>query len=325
MVVNRRLVLAGLIGAGAAAKVGSYVITRAGAEVSVAPPTTPSPAPVVAPVAQASPATVAAPVPPPTVPAAPAPAALPPWQRFAVRPPVRADKPIITVVIDDLGVMHRNTERAVALPGGPLTLSWFPFATHPQEQVMAAVARGHEITLHMPMQSHTNSIAWTGPNPLRIDLPQAENLARLRWAMDMIPNSVGLNNHMGSVATKDPALMALVAQETRGRGLLFLDSLVIPHSVAYAEAAAVGVPAASRDVFIDHTENPNDIRFNLELTEQTARRKGHAIAIGHPWPNTLVALEGWLPSLTAKGFVLWPLSATVALRNQITIPSMATT
>ena len=33
--------------------------------------------------------------------------------------------------------------------------------------------------------------------------------------------------------------------------------------------------------------------------------------------HTLDALEAWLPTLTDKGFVLWPLSAAVALRNRI--------
>jgi polysaccharide deacetylase 2 family uncharacterized protein YibQ len=43
---------------------------------------------------------------------------------------------------------------------------------------------------------------------------------------------------------------------------------------------------------------------------------GQAIAIGHPLPLTLDEFEACLPTLDAKGFVLWPVSAVVALRNQ---------
>ena len=253
--------------------------------------------------------------PAPTVPAAPA---LPRWQRFAVAQAGNAERPAITIVIDDLGVVHPATERIVAMPG-PLTLSWFPFAKNLANQVGAAATRGHEMTLHMPMQSFGLTTNWTGPDPLRIDLPEAVNLARLRAAIDAVPSTVGLNNHMGSVATRDPALMALVAQECKARDMLFLDSLVIAHSVAYSSAHDIGVPAASRDIFIDHSNKPADIRVQLEQIEAQSRKHGHVIAIGHPWPHTVAALEEWLPTLQAKGFTLWPLSAMVARRNDLKI------
>jgi polysaccharide deacetylase 2 family uncharacterized protein YibQ len=245
---------------------------------------------------------------------------LPRWQRFAVPPPHTDGKPTITVVVDDMGVMHPGTSRAMALQG-PLTLSWFPFARNLPEQVATAAQLGHETLLHMPMQAFGNSIAWTGPDPLRVDLSAAENLRRLMTAMDSVPQTVGLNNHMGSVATRDIALMALVAQETRRRDMLFLDSLTIGHSVAYREAAQAGVPATMRDVFIDDAMEPSMIVAQLELIERTARHQGNVVAIGHPRTLTLAALEVWLPTLAAKGFVLWPLSATVALRNDITMPT----
>ncbi len=244
-----------------------------------------------------------------------------PWQRYAVPVQGAPGRPAITIVIDDMGVMHPGTSRAAALPG-PLTLSWFPFARHLPEQIGAAAARGHETTLHMPMQATSNSTSQTGPDPLRIDLPPAENLARLRAAIDVIPGSVGINNHMGSVATRSVPLMDIVALETRARGLLFLDSVVIPHSVAASQARAVGVPAASRDVFIDHVPTLAGVRAQLELTERMARRLGNVIAIGHPHPWTLEGLEAWLPTLQAKGFVLWPLSAAVAWRNALPPPAL---
>lgn len=256
-----------------------------------------------------------------TSPTVPATAAGPRWQRFAVARPQQVDKPAITLVIDDLGVMHAATERVVAMPG-PLTLSWFPFAQKLDQQVAAAAARGHEMTLHMPMQAGSTHTNWVGPDPLRIDIPMEVNLARLRAAIDAVPSTVGLNNHMGTVATKDPTLMALVAQECKAREMLFLDSVVIPHSVAYSSAHDIGVPAAARDIFVDHSPKPELIWAQLMLIEATARKHGHVIAIAHPWPHTVPALEAWLPTLSAKGFELWPLSAMVARRNDIKMPTI---
>ena len=62
------------------------------------------------------------------------------------------------------------------------------------------------------------------------------------------------------------------------------------------------------------------IRDQFDLIERSARQKGHVIAIGHPRPLTLDGLEAWIPTLGAKGFVLWPLAATVALRNNLPLP-----
>ena len=312
MIMKRRAVLVGLLGAPALIGLG-----RAD-EPSVAPSL--SSMPLVLPAATGfSSAAMPSGQTSDAIPGLPAFTELPRWQAFAARAPRADGRPAITIVIDDLGVTHPGTPRAIALPG-PLTLSWFPFARNLAQQVAAGAARGHEATLHMPMQAFTDSISWTGPDPLRIDLPPSENLRRLTVAMDAVPATVGLNNHMGSVATRDLALMTLVAQETKRRGMLFLDSLTIDHSVAYRQAALADVPAASRDVFIDDSLDHVSIARQLELTEQIARHHGHVIAIGHPHAKTLDALEAWLPGLRDKGFSLWPLSATVAWRNDITMP-----
>jgi polysaccharide deacetylase 2 family uncharacterized protein YibQ len=256
--------------------------------------------------------------PPAPAPATPPAAAggVPAWRRNAIAAPVTDGRPAITIVIDDMGWMHPLTERAAALPG-PLTLSWFPFAPRLPEQVAAAMARGHETMLHMPMQAGTNSTLQTGPDPLRVDLPHDVNLARLKAALAAVPNIVGLNNHMGTVATRDPVLMDIVAAETRDQGLLFLDSITIPHSVALSRAEAAGVPAAGRDVFIDWRNDPKTIATQLAEIETIARKHGHCIAIGHPRPHTMEGLEAWLPTLKDKGFALWPMSATVAWRNNL--------
>jgi len=267
----------------------------------------PAPAPAAA-------AASAPPAPPPRPPAG----VLPTWRRHAVAVAADDPRPKIAVVVDDMGVMRAHTAQAMRLPG-PLTLAWFPFAPDLPAQMGEAAARGHEALLHMPMQANTNSILQTGPDPLRVDLPAEVNLARLQAAIAAVPGVVGLNNHMGSIATRDPALMQLVALQVRAHDMLFLDSVVIPHSMGLPEAEAAGVPSAARDVFIDNSGNPAVIRGQLASIEATARKLGYAIAIGHPRPHTLAALEEWLPTLPAKGFVLWPVAATVALRNGLPI------
>jgi uncharacterized protein len=48
--------------------------------------------------------------------------------------------------------------------------------------------------------------------------------------------------------------------------------------------------------------------------EAVARRKGTAIAIGHPHDATLAALSQWIVGLARSGFVLVPLTDVVRAR-----------
>jgi polysaccharide deacetylase 2 family uncharacterized protein YibQ len=245
---------------------------------------------------------------------------VPAWRRLAVAAPAAEGKPTITLVIDDMGVNIPQSARAVVLPR-PLTLSWMSYAHNLPEQVAAGKAHGHETMLHMPMEplGRTNP----GPGALRTWLPPEENLASLRAALDGVPGAVGLNQHEGSVASLSVPLMDLVMTELRDRGLLFLDSLTIPHSVALRRAQAAGIPAVARDVFIDNDPNPALIRAQLAQAEGVARRTGHAIAIGHPRQTTIDVLEQYLPTLAQRGFVLWPLTATVAAETRLEVSGAA--
>jgi hypothetical protein len=98
------------------------------------------------------------------------------------------------------------------------------------------------------------------------------------------------------------------------RGLLYVDSLTSGASVAGGLARAHGVPTATRDIFLDNEIDVASIRRQLAEVERCALRKGYCIAIGHPHPETLTALEGWLPGLLRRGFRLVPVSAIVARR-----------
>jgi uncharacterized protein len=54
-------------------------------------------------------------------------------------------------------------------------------------------------------------------------------------------------------------------------------------------------------VFLDNEPSPAAIRRRLDEAERLARRRGQALAIGHPYPATLAVLEDWLPRAEARG------------------------
>jgi polysaccharide deacetylase 2 family uncharacterized protein YibQ len=245
------------------------------------------------------------PMPPPT-------AAKPTWLRYAVPAPPTGNRPLVAIVLDDLGLDRVRTAAATRLRG-PLTMSFMTYASDLGTQTQAARQAGHELLLHVPMEA-VDRQADPGPHGLLAELSRDEIIERLRWGLGRFDGFVGINNHMGSKFTSDERGMEPVMEELRARGLLFLDSRTSPFSAGLRLAIAFGVPHAARDVFLDDDQTPPAIANQLARVEQFARQHGSAIAIGHPHDPTIAALKTWLPVLGEKGLALVPLSAVVRHR-----------
>lgn len=239
-----------------------------------------------------------------------APSEVPLWEKNALEVADISGRPMIALVIDDLGVNRRTTPLAIDLPG-PLTLSFMTYAKGLEALTSRARAQGHELMLHVPMEPRDPT--WDpGPDALQGDLPQAELARRLDWALGRFDGYVGINNHMGSKFTGSLIGMAQVLAELKSRGLLFLDSVTSGSSVAAGLARRMRVAHAARDIFIDNEpENAKSIRRQLAKLEEIARRRGRAVGIGHPHDATLEVLAEWLPEIERRGFVLVPISAIV--------------
>ncbi|MFN3076433.1 MAG: divergent polysaccharide deacetylase family protein [Alphaproteobacteria bacterium] len=281
--------------------------------IPVAPPIPPAPIPLHRPFAIAS---------PPTLPVAPRGVEAPsqteshaeglPWQRFAVPAPPPDGRPRVAVVIDDLGVDRGRSMQIVKLPG-PLTASYLTYAHDLAGQTHAALAAGHELMIHVPMEPKNQSLN-PGPDVLltRHDNDRLRHL--LAGMFSLFKSYVGINNHMGSLFTSDARGMTVVMQELKNRGLLFLDSRTANNSVGGEVARHAGVPYAVRDVFLDNEPEVAHIQARLSELEHIARSRGYAVAIGHPRDGTIEALRAWLPTLHQKGLVLVPISAIIRQR-----------
>ncbi|MGE0718600.1 MAG: divergent polysaccharide deacetylase family protein, partial [Alphaproteobacteria bacterium] len=231
----------------------------------------------------------------------------PQWRRNAVAvAPVPAGTPRIAIVIDDLGPSQQGTAGIIALPG-PLTLAFLPYATDLAPVVSRARAAGHEVIVHMPMEPTGGSVD-PGPGALRVGLDADELRRRIAHGLGRFDGYVGLNNHMGSRFTADRTAMAVLMDEVARRGLLMLDSRTTAETVVEGAARSHGVPFVARDVFLDNDQRADAVGARLAETEAVARRKGQAVAIGHPHAATRAALAEWLPRVTGRGFRLVPIS-----------------
>ena len=285
---------------------GKRLLAALPPEIAIAPPVEMAAVEPAAPPATTPPAPEAQPLrPAPQLALKPRSATLPLTTALAITPvlpPARTRQPAggpqLAIVIDDLGPAPALSRRAIQLPM-PVTLAFLPYADSLPTLTASARARGHEVYLHLPMEPIGSP--YPGPNAILVGLEPDELRRRLGWAFDRVPLATGVNNHMGSRATSEPETMLAVLQEVRGRGLDFVDSRTSPLSVGAGLAAHLGVPHTARDVFLDNNPATGAVLLQLNLAERLARRQGHALAIGHPYPTTLAALERWLPEAQARG------------------------
>lgn len=214
--------------------------------------------------------------------------------------------PRIAIIIDDLGYQMAAGRRAVALPG-PVACAILPGTPSAAQLAKAARERGKEVLVHLPLQSveHDGAVE---PGSITLDTTREAFADTFASAMHSVPFAVGVNSHRGSLLTRHPGHMSWLMEEIlRTGGLYFVDSYTTHHSVALQIASEQGVPAIKRDVFLDSDPAPEKVAKEFERLKALARERGLAVAIGHPYPDTLAFLERAIPGLVEEGIQLVPL------------------
>ncbi len=221
--------------------------------------------------------------------------------------------PRIAIIIDDLGYQFEAGRRAIELPG-PLAFAVLPATPHGTRLARLAHAHGKEVLLHMPLES----VGYEGapePGALMLDMSRTTFAVTFREAIATVPHAIGVSSHRGSLLTRHPGHMGWLMEEIRKReDLFFIDSYTTHRSIALDMAAEAGITATRRDVFLDHERSTAAVARELDRLKAKARKHGTAVAIGHPFPETLEVLERELPRLRAEGFELVTISELLAMQ-----------
>jgi polysaccharide deacetylase 2 family uncharacterized protein YibQ len=204
--------------------------------------------------------------------------------------PGQADKPLVAIIIDDMGYQIKPAKQLLAMD---LNLSFAVLPNSPHAKKVAAMikAKGRDMILHLPMQPKEYPKENPGANALLLDLDAAELERLTRLNLDAVPGVIGVNNHMGSAFTEDDKALEPVLREIKRRGLFFLDSLTSSKSQVCSMAREMGIRTTRRDLFLDHDHDPDVIMDVVAQLIRLAEKNGRAIAIGHPIPSTIKVLS----------------------------------
>lgn len=207
----------------------------------------------------------------------------------------------IAIVIDDFGHQDNAAIARFLNLSFEITYAIIPGLPHSQNVARKLERLRKTVIVHMPMEAMEKQVETNGYE-LRVGMSAEEIRNRVRKAIALLPYAVGMNNHMGSRATQDEALLHALFAELQTTNYYFLDSRTIETTKAFSLAKAGGVDAALNDTFLDSIEELETVRKKIWRLAEIAERRGVAIGIGHPYPVTLQAMQELVPVLQQRGF-----------------------
>ncbi len=224
-------------------------------------------------------------------------------------PPLAAGRPMIAVLVVDLGLDRERLEQSVLLPGA-LGLAHTPYAAHLAAWQRHARWHGHEVLLELPLEPLDFPASDLGPWALRPTATPEAQLAGLERVLARSDGYVGLvAAGEGFAAMADR--FAPIATALAGRGLGFVE-LGDDRLAAVAEAAGLAYASAAGP--LDAVPEPHAIDAALGRLEGVALRDGLALGYLQPYPLSFDRLWHWSRTLEARGITLVPVSRLLAAR-----------
>lgn len=209
----------------------------------------------------------------------------------------------IAIVIDDFGYSNSSLVQDFLNLPQKINYAIIPGLTYSAEIARAVSEKNRDVLVHLPMEPKNGKFDKDDYDySLLVDMDAKQIRERVQSAIRSLPQAVGLNNHMGSMATEDADLLAILMEELKKSGLFFLDSRTSANSQAFAWAKKMKVPCTLNNVFLDKIPEEPFIRGQLTLLGEMASRTGTAVGIGHPDKLTLKVLQAELPKLEKRGF-----------------------
>ncbi len=217
--------------------------------------------------------------------------------------------PVLAVIVDDWGYDTKAAAPLLEYPF-PLTIAVLPGLVLSRQLSEKAAAAGHEVILHQPMEPLAADLD-PGPGGIMVAMEGEEIEGLLRANLASLPAAAGVNNHMGSRATEDRVTMGRVLGVLKDLGLFFVDSSTSGRSIAPQVALELEVPHTENNLFIDNESDVDRIKEQLRRGLALAKKRGHAVVIGHVRWNTAIALWEMIPEFLAEEVDFVPVSTLV--------------
>ncbi len=192
----------------------------------------------------------------------------------------------LMIIMDDISTLKEAREiKKLHLKIIP---SIFPkTSNHPNTPKIAKMFKS--VMMHLPLEA-TN---WKKPEKITINVRDNLKTIKEKLKKDLrgFSNIKAINNHTGSKFTAFKKGFKEVIKELRKKHIFFIDSKTTPKSKYIEIQKELGEKIFQRDIFLDNNQKISYIKNQIKKAVRLAKKKGFAIAICHPHPNTFEALS----------------------------------
>lgn len=233
-----------------------------------------------------------------------------PWKYYGRPFTPKEGRPMVAIVLTNLGLSKPLTEDALKLPHD-ITLSFSPYASDARSWAKRARGEGYESMIDLPLEPSNFPISDPGPYGLISSLEPAELSSRLHWILSRYPGFVGTLASLDEKMTGNISAMRNVLTELTARGVVFIYRKTEQNAELANFIKTQNLLALGADAVLDDEINPAAITAKLDALAETAKTEGYAIGLARSYPPTQRALELWIEELDKKGVDVAPLSAVV--------------
>lgn len=194
-------------------------------------------------------------------------------------------KPKLAIVIDDVAYAHQT--RLMKKIPFKITPAFFPPTKRHPDTVRLSKDFSFAM-IHLP----TEALNYANAEPQTLNVGDSVETirVRIRDIKRWFPTIQYYNNHTGSKFTADFESMVKLIKVMKEENLFFVDSRTTADTKVPQVAKKYGVKLYARDIFLDNSIEKKLIRKQLKKAVAIAKKRGYAIAIGHPHKNTLNVL-----------------------------------
>jgi len=206
-----------------------------------------------------------------------------------ITPPITkiiTKKPKLVIIIDD--VAFKSEVKMIKQIPFKITPSFFPVTKH--HPFTPFYAKNFPVYMvHLPMEAM--NYPHPEPDTMNVNWNYLQIKNRIEKIKKEFPKVYFINNHTGSKFTSNYSAMKKLFKVLKEENLGFVDSKTTPYSKAKSVDKIYHIPLLSRNIFLDNKLNKNYIREQLKKAVKIAKKRGYAIAIGHPHKITLMTLK----------------------------------
>lgn len=195
----------------------------------------------------------------------------------------------LAIVIDDVGYYGPEIAEKYNSLGFVMTFAVLPKVQHNREGREILEKAGHEIILHLPMESTSKSLNKNTPGLLTVNMTKEQMKKSIIESLDDVGGAKGFNNHIGSIFTGNQTAVSNLVSVAKELNLFYLDSNVIPHSKGFPTAKEKGVKTALNHFFVDNKADVEYIKSYIKQGVDIAKTRDETVIIGHYRPKTVEA------------------------------------